>query len=45
VARDADADEQERLRIRLEGEIDRVTDEADSRVGLGVEDVRPPVEA
>ena len=45
VARDCDAGEQERLRSRLEAEIDRVTDEADIRVGLGVEDVRPPVEA
>jgi len=45
VARDADEAEQERLRLQLECEVDRVTDLADTRVGLGVEDVRPPVEA
>lgn len=45
VARDADAAERERLRAALEAEIDRLTDLADRRVGLGVEGVRPPVEA
>ena len=45
VPRDADADEQERLRLFIESEVDRLTDLADSRVGLGLEDVRPPVEA
>ena len=45
VPRDADDDEQERLRLVVEAEVDRLTDLADTRVGLGVEDVRPPVEA
>jgi lysophospholipid acyltransferase (LPLAT)-like uncharacterized protein len=45
VPREADRAEQERLRSDLEREIDRVTDLADTSVGLGVEDVRPPVEA
>lgn len=42
VARDAD---EERQRLSLEAELDRLTDLADHRIGLGVEDVRPPVEA
>lgn len=45
VARAADEDEQERLRARLEVELDRVTDLADEGVGLGLEEARPPVEA
>jgi len=45
VPRDADDAEQERLRQFVEAEVDRLTDLADTRVGLGVEDVRPPVEA
>jgi lysophospholipid acyltransferase (LPLAT)-like uncharacterized protein len=45
VARDVGEAEQERLRLLLEAEVDRLTDLADTRVGLGVEDVRPPVEA
>jgi len=45
VARDADEAEQERLRRVIEAEVDRLTDLADTRVGLGVEDARPPVEA
>ncbi len=45
VARDIGQEEQDRLRTLLESEIDRLTDLADTRVGLGVEEVRPPVEA
>jgi hypothetical protein len=45
VPRDASAAEQERLRGLLETEIDRITDLADERVGLGVEEGRPPVGA
>jgi lysophospholipid acyltransferase (LPLAT)-like uncharacterized protein len=45
VARDIDEAERERLRLRLEAEVDRLTDRADTRLGLEVEDVRPPVEA
>jgi lysophospholipid acyltransferase (LPLAT)-like uncharacterized protein len=45
VARDVDEAEQDRLRLSLEAEVDRLTDLADTRVGLGAEDARPPVEA
>jgi lysophospholipid acyltransferase (LPLAT)-like uncharacterized protein len=45
VARDLDEAGRERLRQRLEVEVDRITDRADTGVGLEVEDVRPPVEA
>jgi lysophospholipid acyltransferase (LPLAT)-like uncharacterized protein len=45
VPRKANDAERERMRLRLEEEVDRITDLADTRVGLGVEDVRPPVEA
>ena len=45
VSRDADEAEVERLRLALEVELDRVTDLADSRVELQVEEARPPVEA
>ena len=45
VQRDADETQQETVRVRIETELDRVTDEADRAVGLGIEDVRPPVEA
>ncbi len=41
VPREADQGEQERLRERLEAELDRVTDLADARMGLGVEPARP----
>jgi lysophospholipid acyltransferase (LPLAT)-like uncharacterized protein len=44
VARGADDAEEERLRLRLEAEVDRITDLADTRTGIGVEEVRPPVE-
>ena len=44
VPRKADQAEQERLRLVLESEVDRITDLADDRVGLGVEGARPPVE-
>ena len=43
VPRDADAEEQERLRLELEAVLDRLTDEADTRMGMPVEDPRPPV--
>ncbi|ANM29044.1 hypothetical protein ABI59_04720 [Acidobacteria bacterium Mor1] len=45
VPRDADDEEQERLRLQLEQELDRLTDEADRHVGFEVESDRPPVEA
>jgi lysophospholipid acyltransferase (LPLAT)-like uncharacterized protein len=45
VARDADDAAQERLRLQLEAEVDRITDLADTRAGIGIEEVRPPVEA
>jgi lysophospholipid acyltransferase (LPLAT)-like uncharacterized protein len=45
IPRDADAAEQERHRLAIEAELDRLTDLADTNVGLGVEDVRPAVEA
>jgi lysophospholipid acyltransferase (LPLAT)-like uncharacterized protein len=45
VPRNIDTEEEERLRLKLEAEVDRVTDEVDGRVGLGIEEVRPPVEA
>ncbi len=41
VPRDADDTEAERLRLRVETELDRVTDAADEEVGLGREDPRP----
>jgi lysophospholipid acyltransferase (LPLAT)-like uncharacterized protein len=43
VPRDAAEAEQERLRLSLETELDRVTDEADRAVGIEPEDPRPPV--
>jgi hypothetical protein len=45
IPRDADEAEQERHRLAIEAELDRLTDLADTNVGLGVEDVRPAVEA
>lgn len=45
VPREADDAEQERLRRSLEAEMDRLTDLADTRIGLDVEDRRPAVEA
>jgi lysophospholipid acyltransferase (LPLAT)-like uncharacterized protein len=45
VPRDADRDEQERLRLVLEETLDRITDEVDRTTGLGLEDPRPPVSA
>jgi len=45
IPRDADDAEQERHRLAVEAELDRLADLADTRVGLEVEDVRPPVEA
>ena len=45
VPRDADDDEQERLRLVLEQELDRLTDEADRRMGFPVESDRPPATA
>jgi len=45
IPRDADEVEQERHRLAVEAELDRLADLADTRVGLEVEDVRPPVVA
>lgn len=45
IPRDADAAEQERHRVAIEAELDRLSDLADTRMGLAVEDVRPPVVA
>lgn len=45
VERDAGRDEQEALRTRLEETLDRITDEADRRTGLGPEEPRPLVSA
>jgi len=45
VPRQADEAEQERLRLVVECEIDRITELADARVGLAPEPPRPPVEA
>ena len=42
VPRDADETEQERLRQRLEAELDRLTDRADEEMGIQLEDPRPP---
>jgi len=44
VPRAADADEEERLRLHLETELDRLTDTADRGMGLAEEEPRPPVE-
>ena len=43
VPRDAGDAERDRLQALLEAELDRVTDLADTRVGLQVEELRPPV--
>lgn len=43
VAREADAAEQERGRLALEAELDRITDLADDAMGIPREDPRPPV--
>ncbi len=43
VPRDAGDAEQNRLQELLEAELDRVTDLADTRVGLQLEEVRPTV--
>lgn len=45
VPRDADAHGQERKRLELEAELDRITDLADDLMGLPREDPRPPVAA
>ena len=45
VPRDLDESGQERMRMAIEAEIDRLTDATDTRIGLAVEDRRPPVEA
>jgi lysophospholipid acyltransferase (LPLAT)-like uncharacterized protein len=44
VPHDADEAAQERARLEIEAEIDRLTDLADERVGLGAEPARPAVE-
>jgi lysophospholipid acyltransferase (LPLAT)-like uncharacterized protein len=44
VPRRADEAEQERLRARLEADVDRVTDLADARVGLPPEEPRAGTE-
>lgn len=43
VARRADAAEQERQRLELEAELDRITDLADTEVGMALEEPRPEV--
>ncbi len=43
VPRDSSDAERDRLQVLLEAELDRVTDLADMRVGLQVEEVRPAV--
>ncbi len=43
IPRRADAAEQERLRLALEAELDRVTDQADNEVGIPVEEPRPEI--
>ena len=45
VPRGADDAQQERLRLLVEAELDRITDAADLETGIGVEDPRPAVEA
>ena len=40
VPRKADEEEQERFRVSLEQELDRLTDEADEQVGLPIEEPR-----
>ena len=44
VDRHATGDEQERIRVRFETELDRVTDLADRSVGLELEEARPSSE-
>ncbi len=43
VPRDAGDADRDRLQELLQAELDRVTDLADTRVGLQVEELRPPV--
>ena len=43
VPRNADLDTQEAMRVALERELDRITDDADTAVKLRLEDPRPPV--
>jgi lysophospholipid acyltransferase (LPLAT)-like uncharacterized protein len=43
IPRDADETEQERQRLVIEAELDRLSDLADTEVGLRVEDARPAV--
>jgi lysophospholipid acyltransferase (LPLAT)-like uncharacterized protein len=45
VSRDADRDEQERIRGFLEASLDRITDEVDRVTGLGPEEPRPRSDA
>ena len=45
VPRSADDREQERKRLELEAELDRITDLADDAMGIPREDPRPPVDA
>jgi lysophospholipid acyltransferase (LPLAT)-like uncharacterized protein len=45
VPRKADEVEQEQLRVKLEQEIDRLTDGLDAEVGAEPEPPRPPIEA
>ena len=44
VPREAGQEEQERFRLRLENELDRLTDMADREIGMPVESPRPPAE-
>lgn len=41
VSRNADREEQQRVRLAIEGELDRLTDQADRETGLGPEEPRP----
>lgn len=45
IPRDAGEEQQERARRSLEQVLDQLTDEADRRVGIAVEDPRPPIGA
>jgi lysophospholipid acyltransferase (LPLAT)-like uncharacterized protein len=42
VSRDADEERQEEIRARLETELDRLTDLADTEIGAPLEEARPP---
>ena len=43
VPRHAGAGEEERQRLRLESDLDRLTDALDVELGVGLEEPRPPL--